>query len=85
MTKERPVVDAGFDYQRTVLELRVVKTYQQIAEFCGWASHSAVADVAAGRRIPSHPQGEALWILYLDLFGKKPPLNCPKADTLATT
>lgn len=77
-----PLVEAGFDYRRTVLELRVVKTYEQIAEFCGYASSASVARIAAGTQVPAHPQGEALWIMYWELFNRKPPL-IPQTERLA--
>lgn len=69
--------EVGYDYSRAVLEINHAGgwSYEDIAEFCGYEGRSAIARVASKAITPSHPRGEALYILYVELFGKKPPLN----------
>lgn len=69
MTK--PPIQAGFDYSRALLELRRRFTYDEIAQACGWESRSSVARILTGT-VPHHPQGEALYILYVETFKRKP-------------
>lgn len=69
-----PFVPLGFDYARTVLALNRLKSYAEIASYCGYESANAVYKVTLGA-IPSHPQGEALFSMHLELFGTKPPMN----------
>ena len=64
-------IEAGFDYSRATLELRRVMHYDEIAAKCGFSGASAVAAIASGT-VPSHPRGEALYILYVETYGKKP-------------
>lgn len=64
-------IQAGYDYPKAVLELRRVMSYAQIAARCGFLSPSAVSSIASGT-VPSHPRGEALYILYVETFGRKP-------------
>ena len=66
-----PPIQAGFDYPVTLLELRTVMSYEEIAAACGWESKSSIVRVLNGA-IPAHPQGEALYILYVETFGRKP-------------
>lgn len=67
----KPPIQAGFDYAQTLIELRKVFNYEEIAHRCGWDSKGSVTKVLKGA-IPAHPQGEALYILYFETFGKKP-------------
>ena len=67
----KPTVQAGYDYKRAVLELRATMTYKEISEYCGWDSKSTVNGILKGA-IPSHPQGEALYILYTEVMNRKP-------------
>lgn len=71
----QPSIPVGFDYQRAVLELRNRYTYERMAEFCGFSDKVAVFRVASGLSIPSHPQGEALFVLYVETFHDKPPMT----------
>ena len=65
-------IQAGFDYPAAVLELRRVMPYEQIAVRCGFGSASGISAILAGA-VPSHPRGEAIYILYVETFNKKPP------------
>lgn len=67
-----PLVPVGFDYAKAMIEISRRLTYWQIAEYCGYEGKQSVLDVIQGH-IPSHPQGEAIWALYVELFGHKPP------------
>jgi len=66
-----PVVKAGFDYKMALLRIRGEMTYQEIAEYCGYESSNAIYKIIAGS-IPSHPAGEAIYILHVELFREKP-------------
>lgn len=64
----------GFDYAKAVLEINHHGwSYERIAEYCGYEDKSGISRVASGARIPSHPVGEAIYILYVEVFGRKPP------------
>ena len=87
-----PYPPSGFDYAQTVRELHGVMTLDQIAEYCGYETHVAVIKLLQGA-VPSHPQGQALWVLYRAKFGHKPPMTeeqaagryCYLSNTPATT
>lgn len=70
--RELPVVPVGFDYGQTVLRINRLWSYQRIAEHIGYSDRSAVHRIVKGQ-VPPHPQGEALWALYVRLFNEKPP------------
>ena len=67
-----PFAPVGFDYAETIRQLNKRLTYEQIAEFCGYESRNAIYKILRGSQ-PAHPQGEALWVLYMAHFKKKPP------------
>ena len=69
-----PVVPVGFDYAQAVRLIHKLMPYAKIAEFLGYESPQSIAGIMAGA-IPHHPQGEAIWVLYHELYGIKPPLN----------
>ena len=69
-----PYPPSGFDYAQTVRELHGVMTYEQMAEFCGYETYMGIVKIFQGA-IPSHPQGQALWVLYRAKFGHKPPMT----------
>lgn len=77
----RPIhEEVGFDYAQTVRELNRVWTYDQIAECCGYESPRSVRNLldlnpANGPVIPSHRAGEALWAMYVETFGRRPPMH----------
>lgn len=64
----------GFDYVATVRELLERMTYMDLALSIGYESVGSISGLLKGRR-PAHPQGEALWALYIETFGRKPPLR----------
>jgi hypothetical protein len=66
-----PYVKAGYDYAGAVKRLKTVHTFEKIAGFCGYESVLSVRRVLQGS-IPSHPQGEAIYIMYVETFGEKP-------------
>jgi hypothetical protein len=65
--------EVGYDYRQAVVQINQHLSYDQIAGFCGYKSKGSVADIAAGHAVPDHPKGEALYILYVELFKHKPP------------
>ena len=65
--------DPGFNYVAALLELDKVYSQDEIAEFCRYGSKASISNVASGKSIPLHPQGELIYILYVETFGKKPP------------
>jgi hypothetical protein len=70
----------GFDYIAAIRELNQLFSYDQIAERIGYASKGSITKVMAGA-MPGHVQGESLWALYVDTFGRKPPLVRQGAPT----
>lgn len=68
----------GFDYARSILELGQKMTYDDIARALGYKSKSSVNKIISGIT-PSHIRGEALWVLYTETFGRKPPHNTTQA------
>lgn len=80
---ERP----GFDYAAAVRELHRYLTYDQIAEYCGYESKRSILNVLTGA-IPDHPKGEAIYILFVEMFRMKPPqrrVNVQSAAPLPAT
>lgn len=69
-------IEPGFDYAAAILELATFYSHVQIAEACGYASGSMIHGIASGKKIPSHPAGERLYILYCETFPEsKPPVK----------
>lgn len=66
--------DVGFDYAQAVLEINQHLSYDEIAGFCGYQNRASISQIVSGT-IPHHPAGEALYVLYVELFHKKPPLR----------
>lgn len=64
----------GYDYKQAIRDLLKKLTYEELALRIGYSSTGSVTAVLKGRT-PSHTHGEALWALYLEVYGKKPPLN----------
>lgn len=73
------MVPVGFDYARAILDLRNRLTYEHIAEYCGYESKASIAAIADGA-VPSHPSGEALYALYMEVFNKKPPMSLSQVE-----
>jgi len=65
----------GFDYPRTVLELRAMFADDEIAVACG-VSKNTIGTWLTGT-MPAHDSGERLYILYVETFDKKPPFKKP--------
>ncbi len=75
MIDDTPLYEqVGFDYVATLRELLTRMTFEEVAFNLGYRSNGSVTELLKGR-IPSHKHGEAMWALYLNTFGKKPPLN----------
>lgn len=74
----QPPIPVGFNYAQALLEIRKRMTYEEIAAFIGYENASSVAQIIKGR-IPNHPQGQAIWVLYVELFDKKPPMTTLEA------
>lgn len=70
-------VAPGFDYQHAVRRLvdPFHYSYEQLADFLRYKSKSSVARILDGVVEPSHSRGEALYILYVETFGEKPPFK----------
>lgn len=73
-----PAVPVGFDYAKAVLEILRVKTYEDVAAYLGYESVGAISRILGGS-VPSHPIGEAIFVLYRELFGRKPPMTTEQA------
>lgn len=69
----------GFDYAQAVREIHRLLTYDEIAERIGYDSKGSISRILDGA-VPKHVQGEAIWALYIELFGRKPPLNVQKRE-----
>ena len=65
--------EVGFDYAQTVRELNQLLSHEQIASVCGYNSRRSVINLMGGKTTPSHTHGEALYILYVETFNRKPP------------
>jgi hypothetical protein len=68
---KEPLTPTGFDYRKAILRIRGKMTYQEISEYCGYENASSIARILQGT-IPLHPQGEAIYYLYCNLFNEKP-------------
>lgn len=66
----------GFNYIEALAELLTRYTYSEIAHNVGYKSVGSITAVLEGKT-PSHRHGEAIWALYVDTFGRKPPLDLP--------
>lgn len=78
----QPSIPVGFDYAMAMLEIRKMMTYEEIAACLGYESAMSVVNIIKGR-LPNHPQGEALYVLYLELFGRKPPMTEEQANGIS--
>lgn len=64
--------EVGFRYSDAVLQLREFFNYDELAIVLGYKHRSSVSKILKGA-IPSHRAGEALWILFIEVYGHKPP------------
>ncbi len=71
---DEPAVPVGFDYAKALKEICPFMSYQAIADYIGYASNSSIERVINGAT-PPHPQGEAIWALYREMFEGKPPVS----------
>jgi hypothetical protein len=87
----RPIhEEVGFNYAQTVRELNRIFTYEQIAECCGYESSRSVRNLlelnpSGEPVVPSHRAGEALWAMYVEAFGRRPPTQKRQFTALAMT
>lgn len=70
-----PTIPVGFDYALALLRIREHMTYEQIAEVCGFSDKQSIGRVVNEGLIPNHPQGEAIFAVYVELFQQKPPMQ----------
>ncbi len=64
----------GFDYLGAVLELLAVMSYAELARAIGYSSKGAISKILQGG-VPTHAHGEAIWVVYREKFGEKPPMS----------
>lgn len=76
MTTDLPLAErVGFDYAAAVRNILKKLTYVELAGRVGYNSTGSVTAVLKGKIKPSHPHGEAIWALHLELYGEKPPMS----------
>ena len=80
LTTLRPET-AGFDHVQALREILQYMTYEQVAQVCGYDSKRSLRYVLDGST-PSHPHGEMIYQVYVELFGVKPPLKMQRAAQL---
>ena len=57
----------GFDYKAALLRMRQERSYEQLAELCGYASKSGIMRIVNGSE-PKHRNGELIHGTFRDLF-----------------
>lgn len=80
LTALRPET-AGFDHVQALREILQYMTYEQVAQACGYDSKRSLRYVLDGS-VPSHPHGEMIYQVYVELFGVKPPLKVQQTAQL---
>ncbi len=65
-------LSVGFDYALAMRKLNQRYTYLELADLLGYASSGSIHKLINGA-LPNHPVGEAIWVLYRETFGEKPP------------
>lgn len=78
MTEEEamPLYDlVGYDYQQAIRDLLEKMTYEELAFRVGYKSAGSIHDVLKRGRIPAHPHGQAIWVVYRETFQRKPPMT----------
>lgn len=73
-----PAVPVGFNYSLAILQILKVRTYEDVAQYLGYESVGSISGLIDGS-MPSHPVGEAIFVLYREIFGKKPPMSGTQA------
>lgn len=76
--------ESGFDYGLALAEVLRHLSYDEAAGFLGYKSKGSITKILDGE-IPMHPQGERLYILYVELFGHKPPLRVSHSERILST
>lgn len=61
----------GFDYGQALRELNKNFSYNDLSCLCD-CTENGLRKILKGTT-PSHPTGEAIYILYVETFNKKPP------------
>ena len=76
LDRELSSSEYGFDYAQTVREINHASewSYARIAQYLGYKSKATVGEIVAGDTVPDHPRGEKLYILYVEMFNRKPPI-----------
>ena len=74
-----PAIPVGFDYSLAVLHILKQRTYEQLAAHLGYESVGSISKLIDGAT-PPHPVGEAIYVLYVHLFQKKPPMTAAQAE-----
>ena len=74
----KPGVPVGFNYSLAILQILKVRTYDQVAAYLGYESVGSISGLIDGS-LPSHPVGEAIFVLYREIYGAKPPMSGPQA------
>lgn len=72
----------GFDYAAALREMLQRLTYEELAFKIGYGSAGSLGGVLKGMT-PSHRHGEAIWALYVEMFGRKPPMTPAQAHGTA--
>lgn len=82
--RELEPAECGFDYGLAMAEVLRHLSYDEAAGFIGYKSKASITKILSGT-IPDHPQGERLYILYVEMFGAKPPLRVSRSEQMAST
>ena len=69
----------GFDYVEALRALLQRMTYEEVAHSLGYRSTGPLGAIVKRGHVPSHQHGEALWALYVQMFGRKPPMTAVQA------
>ena len=77
---ERLHDSVGFDYVASLREILQILTYEELAYRIGYSSTGAIASIVKRGHVPNHRHGEAIWVLYVSLFKRKPPMTVTQAS-----
>lgn len=77
--------ECGFDYAQAIRELNRLFSYEEIGLSCGYAGREGINDIVNRGRKPSHEIGEAIYILYVETFNRKPPAKRAQSSAQAAT
>lgn len=71
----------GYNYAQAIREINHAGwSYESIADWIGYESRTTISRILNNGAIPSHPEGEKLFILYFELFHRKPPMNVAQRE-----